>query len=159
MKRKLLFLTILCLFINFCKSPPRGKTWAQSQILDIRTKVIAQEEVSFDKYTFDEVWSASEKTLIKLNYAYVTFDKDRGKLVARIKQKIGGVPKVEEMEPPLAYEAQRYFCDISISEEDGKVILMCSVSKEMPASDPLKKGKRELNRVLKTLKETLKELR
>ena len=159
MKKKILFLIILCLFFNFCKSHPQEKTWVQSPIVDIPTKVIAQEAVSFDNYTFDEVWNASEKTLIKLGYAYVTFDKDQGKLVARIKQNTVGVSGVEDMEPPLAYETQRYYCDISISEEDGKVILNCKVSKEMPASDPLKKGKRELNRVLKTLKENLKELR
>ena len=159
MKRKILFLIILCLFINFCKSSPRSKTWAQSQILDIRTKVIAQEEISFDNYTFDEVWSASEKTLIKLGYAYVTLDKDQGKLVARIKQSIDGGISAVYREPPLAYEKQRYFCNISISEEEGKVMLMCEVSKEMPGSDSLKKGKKELNRVLKTLEEKLKELR
>ena len=133
MKSKVLAIVLICLFSSFCTISSKVKTQAKLQMT-----------LSYENYTFDEVWRGCEKALMEARYLIEDADKDRGYILA--KTKISSFESEDE-------ERQIFHLKISISVKNGIVSLNLG-----PRIRPSEyKKKRALNRFLGILNKILKK--
>lgn len=162
MRVKILSLALISLSLDFCAAAAPAKKWVTTgyfTYLDPGPERPTRQTLTFADRSYDQVWEACEKALIRLSFEFYPTEKDSGEIKAR-----------HIIHDPKAYEATnsrelppQAVCEISasISEANGGVSLTVSstyyelTSAPFPWSLNYVKQQYEIDRVIRAIKKRL----
>jgi hypothetical protein len=155
MKIKILFGVFVCVFLTSCSTIPREKEWVTGiEPRDGTNLPSGERTVLYDGLTYDRVYNACERTLVRLGYAFNIADKSSGKI--RV---------TDKARPGLAQAgvagnlAENSNLQVEITKTDkGVAVKACVLRSSLFKPRPLdvNEDKKEVERFFKRLNRELK---
>lgn len=163
MRIKILSVSVLVFFLSFCAPSPPKKNLILGSELPPEAKVIAQEVVSYEGKTLDNVWEGCMKTLIDLNFREYGTNRTAGRILAVksmprrtshefAEYKLQQEGREEEIVRKKDTGADHLYFFFLVAESEKGIALGCKVAGPSVQSGP---AKTELKRFLEILRTRL----
>lgn len=155
-----IFFSILILFSlpHFLWSPI-----SNPESFDFRAEAIAQKEVIYEEYPFEEVWATTRTVLKDLGFSEEKYnlEENKGVIIARLNRYLWHASALGSKAGNIAAPGQplqhdSYYLVVSMKKKEPKVAVNYFVGVKQPGVSG-KIGLRILNKVIKAAGEKLKE--
>jgi len=158
MKTRIVSLVLACLLLGFCATAPYEKVWTNKPYRSAPEKP-TQETFSVADLTYDQVWKACERSLIRSGFEFFTADRTSGEIRVRSAAKTD-LQLGDSSRSAIQGTSESEFL-IRISEDAGavSVAVFCTYFWDDSLEDLTelrgRKEKNEVDRVIRVLKQGL----
>jgi len=147
--RILLSLPLACFLLEFCSAAPPAKIWVTDRSYHDTVGRITQQTFTVAEMTYDQVWNACDRALVRSGYEFYVSNKTSGEIRVRsiINAKFAG-----------RFEPSSEFL-IRVAKDSGKisVTVCCTYSREGDRSAIEGQKESETDRVIGVIKKELKK--